>query len=88
MLNVTIFFFNLTERGQECGAFLTQPSGFIQSPDEDNDGTYENDQDCLWTISAPEGQIIQIKFSEFDIETHKTCDLDFVDIKEVCALQS
>ena len=72
-----------TEYKTECGGLLTEPSGFIHSPDVDNDGYYDSNQNCFWTITAPAEQVIFLKFLEFDIEFHVDCDYDFV---EVCLL--
>lgn len=70
----------------ECDERIKQPSGFIHSPDLDNDGEYETYQNCLFTIIAPELQVIYMMFTEFDIEFSQDCGYDFVDIREVCFL--
>ena len=53
-------------------------SGWVESPDRNLDGLYENNQDCLWTMTAPDGYIIEVAIqfmhTEFDSETGKCYD--------------
>ena len=69
--------------GSECKEILNQPSGFIHSPDLDNDGKYDTNQNCSWTLTAPEDHVIYLQFLEFDIEYYDNCIYDFVEIWEV-----
>ena len=83
--------FTFTEYQSGCEEVLHEPSGFISSPDEDNDGQYEINQECHWTLWAlGGGQVIYFEFLEFDLEDSYLCVWDFVEIKEVCfcAIQS
>ena len=76
----------ITERERDCGELLTDQSGVFHSPDNDNNGVYENGQDCLWTLTALEGQVIYLKFIKFDLEDgeNNICAYDFV---EVCIVK-
>lgn len=67
-----------------CGEVLTQSSGSIASPDLDKNGKYDLETNCIWTITAPEHQVIHLKFLEFDLEYQESCLYDFVEIREVC----
>ena len=77
-----------TDNKTICGEFLSQSSGSLHSPDEDNDGEYENEMECHWTLTAPEHQVIYLKFLEFDIEYIINCDFDFVEVREAFTLFS
>lgn len=69
-----------TERERDCGESLTGPSGVFISPDVDNNGVYESNQDCLWTLTAPEHQVIYLKFIKFDLEFEDNCGYDYVEV--------
>ncbi|OXB62245.1 hypothetical protein ASZ78_015171 [Callipepla squamata] len=53
---------------------LTDPSGVFTSPCYPSD--YPNSQACKWVIRAPHGFIIQLTFSDFDIEEAPGCIYD------------
>lgn len=73
-------FASFTERERDCGESLTEPSGVFVSPDVDNNGKYEGNQDCLWTLTAQEHQVIYLKFIKFDIEFEDNCGYDYVEV--------
>lgn len=59
-------------------------NGTLSSPNFNLDAsyTYPAFSDCLWTITAPKGFAVSLKFIFFDVLTGKSghCDEDFVDI--------
>ncbi|XP_045355794.1 adhesion G-protein coupled receptor G6 isoform X1 [Leopardus geoffroyi] len=57
-----------------CRVVLSNPSGTFTSPCYPND--YPNSQACMWTLRAPTGYIIQITFTDFDIEEAPNCIYD------------
>ncbi|XP_025004498.2 adhesion G-protein coupled receptor G6 isoform X6 [Gallus gallus] len=57
-----------------CRTVLTDPSGVFTSPCYPSD--YPNSQACKWIIRAPHGFIIQLTFSDFDIEEAPGCIYD------------
>ncbi|XP_072188036.1 adhesion G-protein coupled receptor G6 isoform X2 [Excalfactoria chinensis] len=57
-----------------CRTVLTDPSGVFTSPCYPSD--YPNSQSCKWIIRAPHGFIIQLTFSDFDIEEAPGCIYD------------
>uniref|UniRef100_A0A8C2TAC3 Adhesion G-protein coupled receptor G6 n=1 Tax=Coturnix japonica TaxID=93934 RepID=A0A8C2TAC3_COTJA len=57
-----------------CRTVLTDPSGVFTSPCYPSD--YPNSQSCKWVIRAPHGFIIQLTFSDFDIEEAPGCIYD------------
>nr|XP_020669684.1 adhesion G-protein coupled receptor G6 [Pogona vitticeps] len=60
----------------ECRMILSNPTGVFTSPCFPND--YPNSQACKWTIRAPSGYIIQITFTDFEMEEAPNCIYDFL----------
>ncbi|XP_009279728.1 adhesion G-protein coupled receptor G6 isoform X2 [Aptenodytes patagonicus] len=58
----------------DCRIVLTDPSGVFTSPCFPSD--YPNSQACKWIIRAPHGFIIQLTFTDFDIEEAPGCIYD------------
>ncbi|XP_066263200.1 deleted in malignant brain tumors 1 protein-like [Branchiostoma lanceolatum] len=59
--------------GTRCGGNLTAPPvGFVTSPNYPND--YGNEENCDWTITVPEGNIVRLTFDSFVTEA----DFDFL----------
>ena len=48
------------------------------SPDTDADGNYDHGVDCLWTIVAPEGRLIEVDVTQMDIFPTRVCFSDFL----------
>ena len=65
---------------QSCGGFLTGTSGWVASPDIDEDGFYGNNEHCLWIIETGIGKSVQIEFQYVDIEEELVCAYDFVTV--------
>lgn len=59
---------------------LKESSGVIRPPLED--GTYANNEDCIWTIQAPPGYVIQLTWMSFQLESHVHCNSDYVKLYE------
>ena len=41
---------------------------------------FPKQEDCQWTILAPEGYTIRLMFNTFDIEHETECDYDYLEI--------
>lgn len=64
-----------------CGGIILNASHVITAPSfTDKDGSYKRNADCRWVVSAPTGHVIQMTFSDFDIDQNKDCKHDFVTI--------
>ena len=63
----------LTDLNGKCSGILTQPSGTISSFDGDNDGLYDENLNCIWTIIAPEHYVIRLEFLIFELEYDEDC---------------
>ena len=42
--------------------------------------TYRNYESCNWTISAPYGNIMKLRFIEFQLEEHPSCSGDYIEV--------
>ena len=45
-----------------CGGEFTSSTGLLYPIDLDNDGFYDNDQDCLWSLLAATDNVIELQF--------------------------
>lgn len=52
----------------------------IQPPLEN--GIYVDNEECIWTIQAPPGYVIQLTWMSFHLEYHGHCANDYVNIYE------
>ena len=59
-----------------CGGTLTNTSGQIQSPDEDNDGAFDQGLECEWTLLF-ENTLIELRIMRLDLRTpsHENCGI-------------
>ena len=71
--------FRMGEIGECGGSFTTLSSGTITSPSyPDNYGENAN---CIYTISQPTGNLIQLKFLSVDIDKYADCE-DYLEIRD------
>ncbi|XP_053662149.1 cubilin homolog [Anopheles marshallii] len=61
-----------------CGGVLTSARGSIISPNYPL--PYGQNALCVWRISVSEGSAIHIVFTDMDMENHKDCMYDYLDI--------
>ncbi|XP_076814750.1 IgGFc-binding protein-like [Clavelina lepadiformis] len=62
-----------------CGGRITgQQSGEFTSPNYPND--YPSSSDCTWSIVVNQGQIIEIVFTDIDVEFQERCPFDYIEI--------
>ncbi|QQP36002.1 Cubilinlike [Caligus rogercresseyi] len=52
--------------------------GFIRSPGWPNN--YAHDLSCEWTIRVSPGHQILLNVTDFDLETHRSCNFDYLEI--------
>ncbi|KAM5158320.1 cubilin [Mantella aurantiaca] len=57
-----------------CGGIVQAPSGEIHSPNYPR--PYDEHTDCSWLIRVDPGHRVLLNFTDFDIESHGSCDLD------------
>ncbi|KAG9331741.1 hypothetical protein JZ751_017274 [Albula glossodonta] len=63
-----------------CGGAFTAPSGEIHSPGYPNN--YPNNVDCSWVITVDAGHRVLFNFSLLEIESHSSCQWDYVAIHD------
>ena len=75
MWYIIIIFAYFTENLTRCEERSTRKSGMISAPDQNGDGFYDINTDCLWIISAKEGYVIRyrvvITYVEESVDSHK-----------------
>ncbi|RLU24405.1 hypothetical protein DMN91_002494 [Ooceraea biroi] len=71
---------NYTTIDRRCGGMFKESNHVIQSPIEN--GVYANNEQCIWTIQAPPGYVIQLTWLSFNLEYHVHCVHDYVNIYE------
>ena len=62
-----------------CGNALTDQTGLITSPNYPNN--YPHNRECVWTITANNGNQILLNITDFRLETHANCAFDFLEIR-------
>ena len=70
----------MPEFNKSCGSVLTETTGWLASPDSDNDGLYDNNEDCWWFIIADFYQAITINITDIDIEDNVVCGYDYLKV--------
>ena len=65
---------------EKCGAVMNSTTGGLMSPDMDEDGNYDYNADCRWTIYANENTMIELKIYSTDIEESNSCKYDFLKV--------
>ncbi|XP_076027535.1 cubilin [Genypterus blacodes] len=68
-----------------CGGFVElndgDPPGYIVSPNYPEN--YPENLDCIWVISVPNGEAVQIDFEgEFYIESTPSCIYDYLELRD------
>ena len=64
-----------------CGGILNQSSGEIQSMDRNEDGLYDNNLDCHWTIVCGPNQIVELRILSIELEIRTIlCSFDYIEV--------
>ena len=63
---------------QGCSGVFTAANGTVTSPNYP--GNYPINRICRSKITVANGFRVQLNFSEIDVETHRTCNYDYVKI--------
>ncbi|XP_076456068.1 low-density lipoprotein receptor-related protein 6-like [Babylonia areolata] len=75
-----LLFVLICHRSEACGWNTTAIQGTVQSPNFP--ANYSISQDCVYIITAPAGYQITLTFTDFDLQPHGSCVLDFVEIRD------
>lgn len=65
--------------GLGCGARFTTDNGVLISPNYPN--PYPHNAQCVWTISVPSGEVITFTITNIDLEVHRNCMWDYVEVR-------
>ena len=63
-----------------CGGSFNTSSGTLRHPPA-SASLYEENEDCTWTITVPEGQRVNLKFQSFDLEPNDFCSYDWLEVR-------
>ncbi|XP_065577284.1 cubilin-like isoform X11 [Artemia franciscana] len=63
-----------------CGGVFTSPSGSFHSPNYPNN--YDHGSDCGWKITVVPNHVVELKFTDFDIEHAANCSYDYVSVHD------
>ena len=63
-----------------CGGEYTTSSGILISPNYPN--SYPHNAQCIWTITVPGNAVITLTFTDLNIESHRNCRYDYVQVCE------
>jgi len=61
---------------QGCGGRFKGTYGTIHSPNYPQN--YDHDSDCGWLLEVPVNHIVELTFSDFDVEPFTNCTFDYV----------
>ncbi|XP_013388746.1 cubilin-like [Lingula anatina] len=78
--------YRATYSAMECGGVYTAPQGTIRTPQ--HPVNYHHNANCTWSITVQPDRVVELKFNIFDIETHSSCNYDYVDVRDGNSLTS
>ena len=61
-----------------CGGNYFTSTGVIHSPGWPSN--YGHGMECQWVIHAPINQQIELNFTRFNLENHRDCNYDFLEV--------
>lgn len=62
-----------------CGGYYFATTGVITSPNYPN--YYPERKSCEWVINAADRYQVSISFKKFNIESHRDCAYDYLEIR-------
>ena len=75
------YFDEFISTGGPYSTLLTQESGWISAPEENNDGLYDNGLYCYWHVEGQKGEKIKFEIVYSRLEDSPRCRLDFLTLK-------
>ncbi|XP_068081387.1 cubilin [Anabrus simplex] len=72
------FYANYTTLDVSCGGILKNQTGTVESPHYPN--LYSHNELCRWIIVADVGQVIQLTWTNFELESSYNCIFDYLEI--------
>ncbi|XP_017555843.2 cubilin [Pygocentrus nattereri] len=71
--------FSLTYQVAGCSREYEQAYGYLKSPGWP--AVYPHEVDCIIVLRAPQNSSISLFFDSFDVESHPSCNFDFLEIR-------
>ena len=65
-----------------CGSILNETSGEFQALDRNNDGLYDNNLDCHWSIVAGDNQLVELRILSIILEEGNLCSFDYLEVRK------
>ncbi|XP_022226345.2 cubilin homolog [Drosophila obscura] len=65
-----------------CGSTLRGPTGQLHFPPNSADGDYQPDERCPFIIRTPPGHVLNITFTQFDLQESTDCSADFLQLHD------
>ena len=62
-----------------CGGILNKTSGEFQALDRNNDGLYDYNLDCHWSIVGGDNQLIELRILSIFLEEAYLCSFDYLE---------
>ncbi|XP_015260854.1 PREDICTED: cubilin-like, partial [Cyprinodon variegatus] len=62
-----------------CSRVYEQEYGYLSSPGWPD--IYPHNMDCIIILKAPQNNSISFFFNDFDVESHNSCDFDYLEIR-------
>ena len=66
----------ISANAEPCGGYLSGQSGWLAQPDDNDDGFYNVNADCLWTIELHGDKVVKITFVDMNLD----CFGDFITV--------
>ena len=64
-----------------CGGILNESNGEIRAMDRNNDGLYDNNLECHWSIVCGPNQLVELKILSIDFEMNIFCSFDYIEVR-------
>ncbi|XP_017135474.1 cubilin homolog isoform X2 [Drosophila miranda] len=65
-----------------CGSTLRGPTGQLHFPPNTVDGDYQPDERCPFIIRTPPGHVLNVTFTQFDLQESNDCAADFLQLHD------
>ena len=78
LLKCCIFWISATNK--VCNETLTSSSGWIASPDFDDDGYYDHYLNCFWTVHVKDNDVVFFQVLFVQIQYAEGCLHDYLEV--------
>ena len=71
----------ISDTALQCGGILNETEGSVTAPYNMYETRYDEDIQCSWTINAAESNVVEIRFTSFELEEDELCRYDNVEVE-------